>query len=311
VFEFLLALLISGCAFLVSAPIAESVGPANGCWPLYVIGGVLIAIPLIPLLTLTVGTLLELADDVLPKMLTRKGEVDARSKEPLPGNSAREADISAQLVRLIDFLYGLVIVQGAIVYRSIFTARDNDASVSVILALAVIFYTVIRSFIDWHTVMEDKPFQIKTSAKRRLLGKERQIRTIDMWRLYLDFVIVAVYSLLLLRAHVLLEEPNATLKVFFWTFAGIYLLYLLWGELQFVTNRKQMPDDTRDFSPSLLIVTLVLSILITAGYTLTVDEHWWSGRGPNILFLAVEFALMWWYRWRNWRQHDTILSARE
>jgi hypothetical protein len=265
---------------------------------LYAIGGAFLFVPL--LLALVVRrTVFSLADIPFLKPLVRQGAVEDRDDAPA-GNEQREVAISGQVVRLIDLLFGLVIVQAAVTYRSAFRAHENHASSAVIVALVLVLYTVVRSFIDWHIHMEGNPFQMKTSAARNIFGRTVQIRTIERWRLYVDFVIVAAYSFLLLRAHVLLAGPGESIQLFFWTFPTIYLLYLVWGELLATTTGEER------FSPRLLLAALVVSVILAVLY-MTLGE---TGVGYNALFLSLELLLMLGYRALNWSQDDTIGSAR-
>lgn len=228
---------------------------------------------------------------------------------PTPIQSATdpewEKDISGQLVRLIDILFGLVIVQGALFYRSILSAH-GARNAPVILALALIMYTVVRSFVDWHTFMEHHPYRISTASHpttRPRWSPPIQVRTLDLWRLYVDFIIVATYAVLLLRAHVLLSDPAADLRFFMYLFPGVFLLYLLWGEL------LRLSSGALQFTAELLLIFIGLSLALAILYNVAYDHRWLTGYGTlrNLLAVGVAALIMAGYRFLNWKQQQTVV----
>ncbi len=224
--------------------------------------------------------------------------------------SREEKDISGQLVRLIDVLFALVIVQGALFYRPLFAAH-GQRNAPTIIALALIMYTVVRSFVDWHILMESAPYQIVTSYRpsfSRRWSRRMQVRTLELWRLYADFLIVAAYSVLLLRAHVLLSDPAAALRFFFWTFPAIFCLYLMWGELLRHASRGR-----QQFREGLLLIVLGVSVVLAIAYHVTANEHTFSGYGTarNVVGLLIEAGIMVVYRHFNWKQQKTIADPLE
>ena len=233
--------------------------------------------------------------------------------KPTPSNRTEDAtrqekDVSGQLVRLIDFLFGLVIVQGALFYRPILAAGGHR-NVPVIMALALGMYTVVRSFVDWHTLMEHTPYQIMTSSRKELRpwsSRSLQVRTLELWRLYVDFIIVAAYSVVLLRGHVLLSDPSAGLRMLFWSFPGIFFLYLIWGEFLRLSSGKQQ------FNEWLLVISLLVSAALAIMYGLAYDGDWFRGHGTirNVGALAIEAAIMMGYRYLNWKQQRSIKRPR-
>jgi hypothetical protein len=222
-------------------------------------------------------------------------------------NTAQEKDVSERLLDLIDILFGLVIVEGALYYRSILAAHGHR-NLPVVIALALIMYTAVRSFVDLHSLMEYAPYQIMTEEPRscQWLCEPVKLRTLELWRLYTDFLIVAAYSVMLLRAHALLDDQAAGLRFLMWSFPALVVLYLFWGELFRQSAGRQQ------FKVSLLVWTLVGSIVIAIAYNLTWDLKLLAGHGTlrNVIFLALEAALMCGYRSRNWRQQLTIATAR-
>jgi hypothetical protein len=220
--------------------------------------------------------------------LTKSGKEYSGAELDTSDNRAlRQRDLSRQLIVLVDVLYALVLVGGAEAYRSLFTMGDEFQHVSrflpVVLALVLIYFTTIHSFIDYHLASEDQPYQFLDRLRRRF----------DLGRFYLDILIVALYSFALLKSHVLLQSPGADLTPVFLTFPGLFLLFLLWGVL-----RERTAKDAQPYSPRLLFMTLITYFLLAVAYACT--SNGWAG---NAEFLAAALLIMLLYRWMNWRQN--------
>jgi hypothetical protein len=152
--------------------------------------------------------------------------------------------------------------------------------------------------------MEHSPYQIMTSGKRSTVGSRGlHVRTLELWRLYVDFLIVATYGVLLLRAHVLLNDPAADLEFFFWSFPAIFVLYLLWGDLL-----RRSTGLAEQFSSWLLLIALSASSAMALLYTLSMKVNCFAAHGTarNIVALLFEAAIMVGYRYFNWKQQKTI-----
>ncbi len=221
--------------------------------------------------------------------LTTQGErYDAEELETADGCGTRQRDLSRQLTVLVDVLYALVLVGGAEAYRSLFTIggefQDPSRFLPVVLALVLIYFTAIHSFIDYHLASEDQPYQFLDKSRRRT----------DLGRFYLDIVIVGLYSFALLKSHILLACPGGDLAAVFFTFPAIFLLFLVWGALRARTALK----GHQPYDPKLLFLCLVLYMLLAIVYVET--SNGWAG---NSEFLSAALLIMVFYRWMNWRQN--------
>jgi hypothetical protein len=200
----------------------------------------------------------------------------------------RQRELSGNLIGLIDVLYALVLVQGAVAYRSLFENGSEflhlERCLPVVLALALIFFTAIHSFIDYHLAAADQPYQ--------LLDKQKRQR--DLLRFYLDIVIVGMYSFILLKCHVLLYNPGGDLLFAFLMFPALFLLFVGWGELR----RRTAPGTRQPYDVRLLLFFFFAYGLLALAYLLT--SNGWIG---NSEFLLAAFLLMGFYRWLNWRQN--------
>lgn len=222
------------------------------------------------------------------KGLTKPGRRYVDSELATDDNRAlRQRDLSRQLIVLVDVLYALVLVGGAEAYRSLFTMGDEFQHIShflpVVLALILIYFTTIHSFIDYHLASEDQPYQFLNRLRRR----------VDLGRFYLDILIVGLYSFALLKSHVLLDSPGADLTPVFLTFPGIFLLFIIWGAL-----RELTAEDNQPYSPRLLCLVLAIYFLLAVAYACT--SNGWMG---NAEFLFAALLIMLLYRWINWRQN--------
>lgn len=224
----------------------------------------------------------------LKNALTTEGaEYTARELDPPDKCQSRQRDLSRQLTVLIDVLYALVLVGGAEAYRSLFTAGElphPSHSLPVVLALVLIYFTTIHSFIDYHFAAEEQPYQFLDKSKRRT----------DLWRFYLDVLIVALYSFVLLKCHVLLNSPGADLVAVFFTFAAMFGLFIGWGCLR----KKTAPGEVQRYRAKLLGLCFILYLVLAVVYAFTCNG--WIG---NSEFLGVALLIMVFYRWMNWRQN--------
>lgn len=217
-----------------------------------------------------------------------KAYTDTELEDPSAGQR-RQRDLSRQMTVLIDVLYALVLVEGAGAYRSLFTRADEFEHISwvlpVVLALALIYFTAIQSFIDYHFASEEQPYQFLHKTKRKN----------DLVRFYLDVLIVGLYSFILLKCHVLLDSPGGDLTLAFLTFPVIFALYILWGWLR----RTAVSETKQAYSPWLLGLFFVLYGALSVIYICT--SNGWVG---NSEFLFVALLLMIAYRLLNWQQKN-------
>jgi hypothetical protein len=221
-------------------------------------------------------------------LTTEGGKYEDTELDDSHKGESRQRDISRQLMVLIDVLYALVLVGGAEAYRALFTKGDEFEHLSlflpVVLALVLIYFTTIQSFIDYHLSAEDQPYQFLDKGKRRT----------DLKRFYYDVVIVGLYSFLLLKSHVLLAQPGADLTPVFWTLPAIFLLFIRWGKLR----QKTAAENNQSYRVALLRFCGALFAILALVYTLT--SNGWIG---NSEFLAIALLIMVFYRWANWRQN--------
>jgi hypothetical protein len=200
-----------------------------------------------------------------------------------------EASTSGHLVRMIDFIFALVLGQALLRYQAV-VVTPFHSNVPVVLALVTIYYTVIRSFIAWHSAIEHRRYRIDAP----------KVRKTELWRVYIDVVIVATYAYLLLTAEPLIHNGGANLQKLLWGFPLLFLLYVVWGQLRRVVWG---PDD---FDLAFLIVfgsayAVVAAIYTVAPWNLLADEKILV----NAIFLGFSLFLMILYRKINFSQRSS------
>lgn len=195
-----------------------------------------------------------------------------------------ELRASQQLVGVIDVLLALILVEGALSYKELFTGHSR-INAAVLLALALVYYTALRSFIDWHLAMEERPYLIL----------DRNARSRELGRVVLDFGIMATYTFLLLRAHVLIDDPGADLLALALAYPAIYVMYMAWNWLQ-----KRAYNSERFTQRPLWAATAAASILV--GLYLFAPPLGMEDELRNILLILVELGIMAAFRHVNWQQ---------
>jgi hypothetical protein len=218
------------------------------------------------------------------------------ARERSLGLDRLEIQVSGQLVGIIDILLGLTLVEGALSFTDLFKS-GADAPFIAYVGVVLVYYTTIRSFIDWHIAMEVRPYRVLTKCTR----------TWELSRVLLDFLIMFSYSFLLLRVHALIDLPATDLTSVAIIYVWIYVAYIIWGCLR-EHARAVEGLDPKPFGGGLLWSSMVLAIVLLALYLVGRDHRWLGDEGLNIALLFSELALMLWYRHKNWRQQLTLLD---
>lgn len=195
-----------------------------------------------------------------------------------------ELRASQQLVGVIDVLLALILVEGAVSYKELFTGHSR-MNAAVLLALVLVYYTALRSFIDWHLAMEERPYRIL----------DRNARSVELGRVVLDFGIMATYTFLLLRAHVLIDDPGADLLALALAYPAIYAMYMAWNRLQRCAYGAE-----RFTQRPLWAATTAASILV--GLYLLAPQLGLDDELRNTLFVLLELGIVAAFRHTNWQQ---------
>lgn len=219
------------------------------------------------------------------------GQAERNSRLDRLTPEQHESATSGHVVRMIDFFFALVLVQGILRFSDT-VAAPWRSNVPAVLALILIFYTVIRSFVGWHAAIEERRYKLFTPA----------VRTTELWRVYIDVLIVVVYAYLLLAARPLQDDAGHDLTRLLWGFPVLFALYACWGQFRRVAWG---PDNfsllTLGWFGSAFVVLALAYQLNPFGF------HGSEGVG-NAMALVAAWALMAAYRCLNWWQLDTEVA---
>jgi hypothetical protein len=131
-----------------------------------------------------------------------------------------ETQISSHLVRMIDFIFALVLGQGLLRFHSV--VKDPfSANLQVVLALVLIYYTVVRSFIAWHISVETGHYKIASDERKT-----------ELLRVFMDLFVVVLYAYMLFAAEPLRDHPRSDIDALLLAFPMVFVLYLAWEVLR-------------------------------------------------------------------------------
>ena len=216
---------------------------------------------------------------------TENEELESRLERETPEQA--EAATSSHLVRMINFFFALVLGQGLLRFVDV-VKEPFAADVPVWIALALIYYTVVRSFVAWHAAIE--------TGRYKMLSK---VRTTELWRVYIDVLIVAIYAYMLFSAEPLIEDGGADIHGLLSAFPVLFLLYGVWGHLR----RVAWGDD--GFKLKILMAFFAFYAALALGYTVTPSNTWSvSDETANKVVLGAALLAMGAYRYLNFWQES-------
>lgn len=198
-----------------------------------------------------------------------------------------EAATSSHLVRMIDFFFALVLGQGLLRYSDVIQAPFS-ANIPVWIALVLIYYTVVRSFVAWHAAIETRRYKMMS-----------EVRTTELWRVYIDVLIVALYAYMLFSAEPLVNNTGADIHGLLWAFPLLFVLYALWGHLRRVAWGGDRFDlrVLRRFCVLYTLIAIAYTALPSKTLSISDDQ-------ANVLVLSIALLLMALYRYINFSQGD-------
>jgi hypothetical protein len=193
------------------------------------------------------------------------------------------------LVSLIDLLFALVLTVPVLIAEDVVRSPWHS-NIQIVLALGVGYYVVIRSFVDWHIAMDDAPYRIRSRGVR------------ELWRTYVDFVIVMSYVVLFLSAKSLINDGGADISQYLLVLIAILVLYLIWGEL-----RRGVYGSQHQFRSETIGLALVGLLAVWGAYQVDQDHIRWLDHAAtrNTVALLSAFAILLVYRRRVWKELGT------
>lgn len=196
-----------------------------------------------------------------------------------------EAATAGHLIDLIDVFFALVLGGGILKFSRTFSA-PWDSNLPAILALGVIYYTVIRSYLGWHQAVETRRYRIIAKGAK----------TTELWRVYIDVLIVTVYAYMLLVAQPLQHHPGADIAPLLFAFPVIFALYWVWGYL------RQVAWGRDDYTAWVLVGFGALCAAVAFGYRFSPLHISASRAVANDICLVATWLLMIIYRMINFSQ---------
>lgn len=145
--------------------------------------------------------------------------------------------------------------------------------------------TILRSYVAWHAAIVERRYRIYAS-----------VRTTELWRVYIDVTIVAVYAYMFIVAKPLEKHSGADISRLFYAFPVLFLLYALWGQLR----RAAWGRD--DFKIKILFVFALSFALLALQYRVDIIDIKVSNTISNVLGLGTALCLMASYRYVNFWQ---------
>jgi succinate-acetate transporter protein len=197
-----------------------------------------------------------------------------------------EATTSDHLVQMVDILFALVLGQGVATFHNVVVPHFTG-NLPVLIAVVAIYFTIVRSFVAWHEAMAECRYRILTL----------RCRTTELWRLYIDALIVALYAYMWFATTPLKSNSATDIHRLLWAFPLLFLMYGVWGQLR----RVAWGDDK--FSFIILGCFGVSYLLLAIAYTITRSKTTaLDSTTANSSVLALVLFLMLSYRYINFWQ---------
>lgn len=197
-----------------------------------------------------------------------------------PPPEAEQRWISDNLVRLVQFVFSLVLVQGLLLFREDLLDPLQGKNTTALVALFGVYITTILSWMDWHVTMYRNQYVVAEALEKL--------------RLFIDLMIVAAYAYLLFTAHALLGRPRGDLLPHLAGYVIVFLLYALAGVIRRI---KHGPKATR--LTAILVGWALFAVLWLAYWGLSRGHfpHIWENKlALNFSTLAFTVGFMIAYR---------------
>lgn len=210
-----------------------------------------------------------------------------------------EDNVSDQLVRLVQIIFGFVLAQGLGRYEDvILNPLSSKENIIKFFALLAIYLTVILSWIDWHITMKLRPYYFRNCRE--------QIRLIA------DVAIVCLYAIIIFSikdfsSYQLYYNPR-----YFLVFACIFIAYLFSGKLRQATYGSVA--SRTNLIGKYLFIYLILFIAYYLFYArliyfinvvLTLNTFFWI----NIIFISFALVMMVIYRHERRKKSNIRLKG--
>lgn len=205
------------------------------------------------------------------------------------GNSVPASELSDKIVRLIQVFFGVILAQGILRNDELLTSPFSPQNLVATLAFASLYFTTVRSWIDWHLTMTKYPYDVRLHSPHR---------STEMLRIWADLGFVITYAYLLFTAEALIGSPSADLLPHLFGYAVLFALYLTSGLLRrrhYGNAAGQIRAISIFGSLYMLTVATYWVFFHESGASTTAAAEWLNGAT-----LLVIFSLT--YTYRSYRQ---------
>jgi len=176
-------------------------------------------------------------------------------------NPAPAAELSDKIVRLIQVLFGVILAQGILRNSELVASPFASANLAAAIGFASLYFTTVRSWIDWHLTMTKYPYDVRLTSPHR---------STEMMRIWTDIGFVLTYAYMLFTIERLIGNPDADLLPHLEGYAVLFSLYLASGLLR----RRHYGSSAGQVQAILIFGSMYL--LLVAGY-------WLLGREVGLL----------------------------
>ncbi len=204
-------------------------------------------------------------------------------------SSVPASELSDKIVRLIQVFFGVILAQGILRNDDLITAPFAASNIVATIGFASLYFTTVRSWIDWHLTMTKYPYDVRLGSPHR---------STEMLRIWADLGFVITYAYLLFTVESLIGDSSADLIPHLLGYAVLFVLYLASGLLR----RRHYGNAAGQVKAISIFGSLYLLVLAT--YWVFVRESGlWETAGSSWLngfALLVIFGLT--YAYRSYRQ---------
>jgi uncharacterized HAD superfamily protein len=159
--------------------------------------------------------------------------------------------ISDQLVRLIQVVFSLVVAQSLLLYRSAILDPFAYSHSTALVALLSVYLTTVWSWIDWHTTMEIRPYDVH--------------RRMERGRLVADLGVVITYAYLLFAIEPFIKAPESDISRHLIGYPLLFALYLASG----LARRRAYGPLATSTRP------IAVALLVSLGLVGTYQADWY------------------------------------
>ncbi len=199
--------------------------------------------------------------------------------------SASAAELSDKIVRLIQVLFGVILAQGILRNSDLVASPFAAANLVAAVGFASLYFTTVRSWIDWHLTMTKYPYDVRLSSPHR---------STEMLRIWTDIGFVVTYAYLLFTIEPLIGNPGADVLPHLQGYAVLFGLYLCSGLLRrrhYGNSAGQVRAISIFGSMYLVLLGAYWALGRESGLLDTAAASWLNG-----MALMLIFALTWMYR---------------